>query len=54
MLKRRGWSVGAGSISTRGVKGRTVGGSLRPGGGSVWPAGEAEKIAEVLWEWLRS
>lgn len=54
LVKRRGWSVGGGFTCTLGVKGRTMGESPWPGGESILPCGEAEKIVEVFCEWLRS
>jgi len=54
-LKIRGWSSGGGlTMCALGMKGGTVGESLHPGGENMWFGGEAEKIAEVLWEVLRS
>ena len=50
LLKIRGWSSGGRCICALGVKGRTVGESLHPGGESVWPCGEVENMLEVLWE----
>lgn len=54
LLKIRGCSSGGRCICALGVKGRTVGESLHPGGESVWPCGEVENMLEVLCEALRS
>jgi hypothetical protein len=54
LAKIRGWSLGGGGICARNVEGWAVGDSWPPRDERVGPWGEAEKMAEVLWDWLRS
>jgi hypothetical protein len=53
LAKIRGWSLGGGGICARDAEGWAVSDSWPPRDERAGPWGEAEKVAEALWEWLR-